>query len=128
MIAALTNHLWQSTLFAGAAGLLTLLLRTNRAQPRYYLWLAASLKFLIPFSLLVNLGGELGRRSVPAQPLREVAFTVETITQQLAAPASSVPFAARASAGNLAPEILFALWACGFAIRDCAGSVGSALD
>jgi len=32
MIAELTNHLWQSTLFALAAGLLTLALRKNRAR------------------------------------------------------------------------------------------------
>lgn len=49
---SLANHLWQSTLFAAAAGLLTLSLRKNRAQTRYWLWLAASVKFLIPFSPL----------------------------------------------------------------------------
>jgi bla regulator protein BlaR1 len=40
------NHLWQSTLFAAAAGLLTLAFRKNPAQTRYRLWLAASVKFL----------------------------------------------------------------------------------
>jgi hypothetical protein len=56
----LANHLWQSTLFAAAAGLLSLALRKQRAQVRYGLWLAASVKFLVPFALLawaVNLGG-----------------------------------------------------------------------
>lgn len=53
------NHLWQSTLFAVAAGLLTLVLRKNQAHARYWLWLAASLKFLVPFSLLTNLGSRL---------------------------------------------------------------------
>ncbi len=48
---AVGNHLWQSTLFAVAAGLLTLALRKNHARARYWLWLAASLKFLVPFSL-----------------------------------------------------------------------------
>ena len=56
---ALGNHLWQSTLFAIAAGLLTLLLRKNQARARYGLWLAASLKFLIPFSWLVGIGSHL---------------------------------------------------------------------
>jgi bla regulator protein blaR1 len=55
----LANHLWQSTGFAIAAGLLTLMLRKNHARVRYWLWLAASLKFLIPFSLLVTLGSHL---------------------------------------------------------------------
>ncbi len=45
----LANHLWQTTSFAGAAGLLTLLLRENRACVRYGLWIVASVKFLIPF-------------------------------------------------------------------------------
>jgi len=51
------NHVWQSTLFAAAAGLLTLLLRVNRAEVRYWIWLAASVKFLIPCSILVDAGG-----------------------------------------------------------------------
>lgn len=60
MIEALANHLWQSTLFASAAALLTLALRTNRAQVRHAVWLAASVKFLIPFAALTTLGGRFG--------------------------------------------------------------------
>jgi len=56
MIQDIFNHLWQSTLFGGAAALLALMLRSNRAQTRYWVWFAASAKFLIPFSLLVGLG------------------------------------------------------------------------
>src|SRR5947207_16008693 len=56
---ALGNHLWQSTLFAITAGILTWILRKNHARARYWLWLAASVKFLIPFSLLVGLGSHL---------------------------------------------------------------------
>src|SRR5260370_13961005 len=58
VLSPLANHLWQSTLFAVAAGLLTLAFRNNRASVRYSLWLAASVKFLIPFPLLVSLGGQ----------------------------------------------------------------------
>ena len=54
MIAIVANHLWQSTLFAVAAWLLTLALWNNRAAVRHAVWLAASVKFLIPFSLLVS--------------------------------------------------------------------------
>ena len=60
----LTNHLWQSTLFALAAGLLTVAFRQNRAQVRYWLWFSASLKFLVPFWLLVSLGSHLDRGPV----------------------------------------------------------------
>jgi beta-lactamase regulating signal transducer with metallopeptidase domain len=54
--AELINHLWQSSLFAVGAWLLTLSLRKNAAYLRYWLWFAASAKFLIPFSLLVTIG------------------------------------------------------------------------
>jgi hypothetical protein len=64
----LANHVWQSTLFAAVAALLTLALRKNRAQVRYWLWLAASLKFLVPFSLIVGLGSRFGSWIVPATP------------------------------------------------------------
>ena len=48
MLAVLTAHLWQSTWFALAAALFTLAFRGHRAQVRYALWLAASIKFLVP--------------------------------------------------------------------------------
>lgn len=57
MIDAVINHLWQSTIFAAAVGLLTMALRKNRAQVRYWLWFIASAKFLVPFSFLMTLGG-----------------------------------------------------------------------
>src|ERR1700734_3144240 len=59
------NHLWQSTLFAGVAGLLTLGLRKNRARGRHWVWLAASCKFLVALSLLVALGGQVQWRTAP---------------------------------------------------------------
>ena len=65
--AAVGNHLWQSTVFAVAAWLMTLQLRRNRAHVRYGIWLAASVKFLIPFSLLIDLGGFL-RKPQHAHP------------------------------------------------------------
>jgi len=45
----LANHLWQATLCVAAAWLLTLAFSRNRAAVRYWIWLAASVKFLIPF-------------------------------------------------------------------------------
>jgi bla regulator protein BlaR1 len=47
------NHLWQSTVFAAAGALAALALRRNSPRLRYWLWLAASLKFLVPFALMV---------------------------------------------------------------------------
>ena len=59
MISELANHLWQSTLFAVAVGLLTLMCRKNDASVRYWLWFSASVKFFIPFTLLMALGDRL---------------------------------------------------------------------
>ena len=60
MILAVFDHLWQSTLFTLAVGLLVLTMRNNQANARFGLWLAASLKFLIPFSVLIAAGKQLG--------------------------------------------------------------------
>jgi uncharacterized protein (TIGR03435 family) len=59
MISELANHLWQSTLFAIAIGLLALMCRKNDASVRYWLWFSASIKFFIPFTLLMALGDRL---------------------------------------------------------------------
>ena len=76
----MTNHLWQSTWFAIAIGLLTLAFRGNRAKVRYWLWFSASVKLLVPFSLLIALGARL-----------EWAPAARTFATQMAAP--SVPLA-----------------------------------
>jgi bla regulator protein BlaR1 len=59
MVDMLWNHLWQSTVFAGAVALLTLAFRRNRAHVRHWLWLAASVKFLVPFSALLWIGTQI---------------------------------------------------------------------
>jgi hypothetical protein len=41
-LSPVVKHLWESTLFAAAAWLVTLALRKNRAAVRYAIWLAAS--------------------------------------------------------------------------------------
>jgi beta-lactamase regulating signal transducer with metallopeptidase domain len=55
----ISNHIWQSTLFAVAAGLLTIALRRNQARIRYWLWFSASVKFFLPFTLLITFGSHL---------------------------------------------------------------------
>jgi bla regulator protein blaR1 len=56
MSGALLDHLWQSTLFGAAVWSIALLLRNNSAAFRHWLWLLASLKFLVPFAMLYSLG------------------------------------------------------------------------
>jgi beta-lactamase regulating signal transducer with metallopeptidase domain len=91
VIAALLDHLWQSTLFAGAIALLVPLLRANRAAIRYGLWFTASVKFLLPFSLLAHLGAAL---PAPVHPvlsapvliaIRPAALPFAHVAPQLAA-------------------------------------------
>src|SRR5580658_2316281 len=65
LINSTSSHLVQSTLFAGTAALLTLAFRANRAQVRFWLWLSASLKFLIPFALLSIAGSHIGTWAPP---------------------------------------------------------------
>jgi len=63
---ALFDHLWQSSLFVVLAWCFAVLLRRNRARVRFWVWLAASVKFLVPFSLLSAAGGLFGWRMTPA--------------------------------------------------------------
>jgi uncharacterized protein (TIGR03435 family) len=107
----MVEHVWQSTLFACAAGLMTLLLRNNRAQARYYLWLAASLKFLIPFSALVFTGGQLGWRTAAATPRSDAPLPAGIV---FVVDAPSVLRLSAASSTNLIPMLLLTLWTCGF--------------
>lgn len=58
---ALFSHLWQSTAVAVVAWLLTLALRNNSARIRYLIWLCASVKFLVPFSLLSSIGAHFAK-------------------------------------------------------------------
>jgi uncharacterized protein (TIGR03435 family) len=122
--AALANHLWQSTLVTGIAWLLSISLRNNHARMRYWVWMIASVKYLIPFSLLIAAGESL--RSAFATPIQRpvLAAAMEQITLPFslaASPASvssssATPEVAVAAArlGNLWPVILLAAWLCGF--------------
>jgi bla regulator protein BlaR1 len=117
---ALGNHLWQSTVFAAAAGLLTMILRKNHARARYWLWLAASLKFLIPFSLLANLGTLLSWSRGSAGIKAPLYFVIEEVSQpfhQSTSPAispsgSTIVFP---SLLHWLPAALVTAWVCGFA-------------
>jgi bla regulator protein blaR1 len=118
---ALGNHLWQSTLFATAAGLLTLALRKNHARVRYWLWLAASVKFLIPFSLLTAIGSHLPWSRGAAKTNAGLGFVIEQVGLPFAQPAPSAishatPSIAFPSLMHPLPGLLAAAWICGFAL------------
>ena len=106
-------HLWQSTLVIGVVWLMTLALRGNRAHVRHRLWLAASVKFLVPFSWFVSLGAQLEWRTAPSIAQPAATFVMEEI---LAPPVIgavvSTPTAQSISAW---PWMLASIWAVGVA-------------
>jgi beta-lactamase regulating signal transducer with metallopeptidase domain len=114
MIGQLTNHLWQSTLLAIVAALLTVAFRKNRAAVRYGLWFTASLKFFIPFSLLMGLGSYLGWAPVAKRVAAPAfSFTMVQITQPFPNALPSLPSTTRTTV-DMVPLAILAVWACGF--------------
>src|SRR5688572_3208767 len=117
MTAALFNHLWQATLFTAAVALLALAFRRNRARLRYGLWLAASIKFLVPFASLAAVGSLAQWQQVPA-PIRSVVtspaardfnapFDATWLDQTTMVTATAQP--------QWITPLLVGVWLCGFA-------------
>src|SRR4029077_9764764 len=108
------NHLWQSTLFAIAIGLLAWALRKNRASLRHWLWFTASIKFLIPLSFLMSLGQQV--QTTTPRLARPVAVAV----LQVATPfPEAIQFTAAAHQQALPQQIdwtpwIITAWALGF--------------
>src|SRR6267143_3010837 len=118
---ALGNHLWQSTLFAIMAGSLTLILRKNQARALYWLWLAASVKFLIPFSSLIGIGSHLAWSRGSSGTKAGLYFAMEGVSQPFSQPTMSMipraaPSTAFPSLTHLLPALLAAVWLCGFLV------------
>jgi len=114
------NHLWQSTLFACVIALSMLALRSNRARIRYWLWLAASLKFLIPFSLLVGIGSHLASTRASVTPKTGLYFVMEQVgqpftRQAIAETPNATPSTVSQNLIHLVPALLV-VWLCGFAV------------
>ena len=112
----LANHLWQSTLFAIAAWLLTLALKKNHAAVRYWIWLAASIKFMIPFSLLISAGSHISWRSAPAIQQPRVSLVVDAISRPFVPPVSVTNLAATQAPSDLPALLLLSVWFLGSAI------------
>lgn len=103
MFLEFANHLWQSTLFAVLVAVLCYWLRKDGAHVRYWLWWIASVKFLVPFSVLTAVGAWLADDAA-------VAFVPEIWTDR--AEVVARPFAESLSPGAL----LLAVWAAGSAV------------
>jgi beta-lactamase regulating signal transducer with metallopeptidase domain len=113
MILAVLNHLWQSTLCLGVIATLASLMRRNGAHTRYWLWFAASVKFLVPFGVLVSVGQQIAPHAPAPSP----------VAPAIAAPAAvvaehfTVPFTAVTPVQSTPTvpwgEITFLIWALG---------------
>lgn len=100
MSPAILNHLWQSTALIFAVALLTLAFRKNRAEVRYWLWWSASIKFLLPLTLLTTAAShiEIAPAAKLLPPAAASAVIVEisqpfTLDQPLPAPHDWMPAA-----------------------------------
>jgi bla regulator protein blaR1 len=109
------DHLWQSTLVVAAVALLALVLRRNRAEVRHALWMAASIKFLIPFAALMALGQQLEWREAP-----RVDPTVSVVIDSVGRPFSAAERDAATVAASpvsvslgITASALVAVWALG---------------
>jgi uncharacterized protein (TIGR03435 family) len=115
------NHLWQST----AVGLLAwvtcaTILRANSARLRFAVWMTASLKFLVPLALLVDVGQWLGPGTPLAPSAAQRVFDLVETGRPVMAP---VPFMAPAAGPQAADPwwisaatVLLIMWAIGAAV------------
>jgi len=127
MTSALTNHLWQTTLFVLGAAIVAAALRKNGAHVRHAIWIAASVKFLVPFSIIMSLGSALSASrplattwTTATPPPSDLAVAVDRVTQPFTSDIF-VETTPRAAVGSLSRPERFAIaftgvWACGFVI------------
>src|SRR5262245_37368193 len=116
--ADVANHLWQSSVFIVLCWLATVLLRKNSARVRHWIWLAASLKLLLPLSVFVGLGTYLGaaaeiRIAQPSwQRLKGVSEPFDALGSTIAAESVRVP-AVESSRTPVTPWVLLSVWLLG---------------
>jgi len=116
ILSLLANHLWQSTVFMAVVASLTLVLKNNRSQIRYWLWVAASLKFLIPLAVLTSLAGHLqwtARHPATPEPQALVAFEQFSQPFEQSTPGADSNVAAitpPTTFMNVLPTLLLAAW------------------
>ena len=110
----IVDHLWQSSCFALLAGLLAFILRKNSPKIRYWVWLNASLKFLIQFALLVSLGSVIPRPT--RHPVAAAGPVFPNTIVEIAQPFSTASSAAAPTRAPLdgAAAAIGVVWALGF--------------
>jgi uncharacterized protein (TIGR03435 family) len=100
VIPFIANHLWQSTLFTFLIALIAVCLRHSQARFRYWLWLSASVKFLVPFALLIAFGRHLqwpaSRNITPVAVSTAVTQVSEPFLMVKTSPVNGMPVTRRA--------------------------------
>jgi beta-lactamase regulating signal transducer with metallopeptidase domain len=79
--APVINHLWQATLFSGFAYVAARAMRRGSARSRYLVWIAASVKFVLPSAAIVFLFGVVSvplRLSLP--PVTRISPAYKSIS------------------------------------------------
>lgn len=110
-------HILQSTVFVALVWLLTLAMRNYPARVRFSLWMAGSVKFLLPFALLISLGTHSAQTNrSPLEPtklysaIREISQPFATDshpTDKVSATAHRVPDLSRLF------TLIAGVWFCG---------------
>jgi bla regulator protein blaR1 len=102
---ALVNHLWQTTAVVAIVWAITSTLRSNSASLRFRFWLLASMKFFLPFSLLITAGQHLRSTTASTAPTQ----TLGTIVTQAVQPYQALSAHATVEQpGPAAPRLRFA--------------------
>ena len=120
MIESVGNHLWQSTVCALVAALVARLVGSGHPHVQHRIWLVASAKFLLPFSLLVAAGATLRAAMGPTAVFPMLPASVSALSE----PFSGWTLRATAVAGSsdLAPllgwpvAVLLGFWGAGAAL------------
>ncbi len=108
--ALLASHLWQSTFYSAVVALFILALRRNQARVRYWLWLVASYKFVLPFSWLVSVGNHFQwHADQTIAPL-----TLSAMVNVFSAPVFLKAISPVETAPNHLSVMLYIVWPCGF--------------
>lgn len=107
IVSVIADHLWQSTCFGLAAWLLALCVRKDSARVRYWVWFAASLKFLIPLAAFTWIGNHI---IVQLHDRPALLPIVQQVTAPLVGSTISIE-----AVGDTTKHLLISIWLLGSA-------------
>jgi TonB family protein len=105
------DHLWQSTLVVVMAAALCVLLRRHAARVRYAVYLLATTKFLVPFTVLAAVGSTAPWPVAVGSDAPVAVTTVFTLGQPFVSPVHDSAAAARSAPHTTAPAGTFMTYA-----------------